>query len=78
MTNHPNRNRRATLARKAERLGFALERDNSWQQSDSGMFHARWRLIEQRGSSHRRASSWFRTLAEVDQRLDHEQIKADR
>jgi hypothetical protein len=80
MTNHPNRNRRATLARKAQRLGFALERDNSWQSSDDGMFQSRWRLSEMAGnqrSPYYRASSWFRTLAEVDQRLDYEQIKAD-
>ena len=81
MVNHPNRNRRATLARKAGRLGFELERDNSWQHGDGGMFQSRWRLVEMSGnqrSPYYRASSWFRTLADVDQRLDYVQITRDR
>ena len=81
MTNHPNRNRRATLSRKAKSLGFELYSDHSWHQGDDGMWRSHWALHKNNGqyaSPYRSDVSFFRTLAEVDQRLDYEQIIADR
>lgn len=81
MVNHPNRSRRPTLARKAERLGFELSRDHSLQQGDDGYWRARWRLhalVNGKPSPYQAASSFFRTLQEVDDALDYAQIVADR
>jgi hypothetical protein len=74
---------KATLAHRAKTLGFELYSDHSWHQGDDGLWRSRWCLHKLTGrdghlSPYQRDASFYRTLRDVADRLDHEQISSDR